>query len=82
MSTKGGEEIKGGYMRVTYLMRFMAELKKLPFVERIIKAHYICDGSTILFRSEDGNAYEVIIRPARYARYHRDTVEKKRRKRG
>jgi hypothetical protein len=49
-------------------------LKSHPDVEQLVNVHYLADGITALMRTKDGNAYEVVIKPAKYGQYHDDYV--------
>lgn len=54
--------------RPTDLAGFMMDIKKAPFVEKMVSVVGIHDGMAGLFRGTDGNAYEVVIRPAVYGK--------------
>ena len=55
--------------RPTDLMPIMRSIVKLPFFEKLINLNYIADGLKSFIRSKDGNAYEVIIRPAAHRKF-------------
>lgn len=59
-------------LRQTILSQLANELKKMPSIEKIIKTQYIADGVAVFARTKDGNAYEVIIRPAPKAKMFKD----------
>jgi len=56
-------------------MEFVKQMQKLPFVEEILNVHALPDGFTVFFRAEDGNAYEIEMRPASLAKGH-DEIRK------
>jgi hypothetical protein len=58
--------------RSTKMMDLITELKKLEFVEKLLDVKAMHDGFTVFFRGSDGNAYELEIRPATYAKGHEE----------
>jgi hypothetical protein len=65
--------IREGFGRGSNIIRdFFRDIVNLPNVDRLIKEHSISDGHAFLLRGKDGNAYEIIIRPAAYAQYFQD----------
>ena len=54
--------------RPTNLMGYVQALKKLPFVDKVIKTQYVNNGIATLIRDKNGNAYEIILRPAAHAK--------------
>lgn len=55
--------------RLMHTMEFFTQLKKIPFIKRWLKSSFIVDGSAALFAGDDGEAYEIVVRPARYAQH-------------
>ena len=53
-------------------MKIVKDLQKLEFVEQILDVRGMPDGFTVFVRSQDGNAYEIEIRPASLARGHNE----------
>lgn len=47
---------------------FISRMKKHPGIEKIVDVWSDVDGMSALVRLKDGNALEVSIRPARYAK--------------
>lgn len=58
--------------RPTQLFIFVQNLNKHPDVEKIISVRYLTDGISAFVRATDGNAYELEIRPAPFARGHEE----------
>lgn len=58
--------------RPVFIGKFLHELTSHPMVEKVVNAHYLSDGATALVRMKDGNAYEIIVTPARFGKYHQD----------
>ena len=56
--------------RATQLFEIVKGLRQHPNIEKIIKVNYIADGISVFVRTTDGNAYELEIRPARFAKGH------------
>ena len=51
--------------RSTNIMGLMSEIgKKVPSIEKMVDLWSQIDGFAGLFRTKDGNAYEITIRPA------------------
>lgn len=61
--------------RSTNSMKFIQQIKSLPFVERVLDVRGMPDGFTVFFRAQDGNAYEIQMRPASRAHGH-DEIRK------
>jgi hypothetical protein len=58
--------------RNSNIMEFVKQMKQLPFVDEILDVKGLPDGFTLFFRGEDGNAYEIEMRPASFAKNHDD----------
>lgn len=56
--------------RPTQLFNLVQNLKAHPDIEEIVGVNYLADGISAFVRTTDGNAYEMEIRPARYAKGH------------
>jgi hypothetical protein len=54
--------------RPTNMRQILNEISKCPSIEKKIDMHYITNGVTGLFRTKDGNAYEITIIPAKYSK--------------
>ena len=68
-------KLKDSYLkekRQTQLFGILSEIKKMPFIQKIIKSHYLADGIAVFARTTDGNAYEFIVRPAEHSKYFKD----------
>ena len=73
------EEVQNGFfgigfkqlneMRPPNTFGIMSRLTKGPDLKKLISSSTISDGIVGLFRSKDGNAYEVVVRPAAYGKY-------------
>jgi hypothetical protein len=61
--------------RSTNTTEFLKQMQKLPFVQEILNVEALPDGFTVFFRGEDGNAYEIEMRPASRAKGH-DAIRK------
>lgn len=57
--------------RPTHLFDLVQNLKAHPDIEKIINVNYLVDGISAFVRTTDGNAYEIEMRPAKYAKGHR-----------
>lgn len=56
--------------RPTNIMEFLSKLGKThPDVEKMVDLWSQIDGFAALYRTKDGNAYEVTVRPAEYAKH-------------
>lgn len=55
--------------RPTNILGLIAEMKKLPSVEKIVEITTQKDGMSALIRTTDGNAYEIQIRQAEFAQH-------------
>lgn len=53
--------------RSSNIMGLISEIKKIPSVEKLVDLWSQSDGMAALYRTKDGNAYEITIRPAAYA---------------
>ncbi len=56
--------------RPTQLFQIVQDMKQHPEVEKIVGVTYLADGISAFVRTTDGNAYEMQIRPAKYAQGH------------
>ena len=56
--------------RATQLFQIVQDLKQHPEVENVLEVNYLADGISAFVRTTDGNAYEMQIRPAKYAKGH------------
>jgi hypothetical protein len=56
--------------RATQLFQLVQDMKKHPEIENVVEVNYLADGISAFVRTTDGNAYEMQIRPARYAKGH------------
>lgn len=56
--------------RATQLFQIVKDMKEHPEVESIVEVNYLQDGISAFVRTTDGNAYEMQIRPAKYAQGH------------
>ena len=66
-------QVDEGTGRPTNIYRdFFRDIANLPNVEKLVKDRTMTDGHAFLLRGKDGNAYEVQIRPARYAEFFQD----------
>ena len=61
------EEVHLGEARSSNIMGLISEIKKIPSVEKLVDLWSQSDGMAALYRTKDGNAYEITIRPAAYA---------------
>lgn len=53
--------------RATQLFQLVQDIEKMPEVEKVINVNYLADGISAFIRTVDGNAYEMQVRPARFA---------------
>ena len=58
--------------RPTQLFHIVQNLNHHPDIERIVSVHYITDGISAFVRDTQGNAYEIEIRPAPFAKGHEE----------
>lgn len=58
--------------RPTQLFHIVQNLNHHPDIERIVSVHYIADGISAFVRDTQGNAYEIEIRPAPFAKGHEE----------
>lgn len=73
MAIKIRRIVSEGWGRGSNIFRdFFRDITNLPNVDKLIKEHSIGNGHAFLLRGKDGNAYEVIIRPAKYAEYFQE----------
>lgn len=56
--------------RATQLFQLVQDMKAHPEVEQVVEVNYLSDGISAFVRTTDGNAYEMQIRPAKYAKGH------------
>ena len=56
--------------RPTQLFQIVQNMSQHPEIEKVINVQYLSDGISAFVRTTDGNAYEMEIRPARYAKNH------------
>lgn len=56
--------------RATQLFQIVKNMSEHPEVESIVEVNYLPDGISAFVRTTDGNAYEMQIRPAKYAKGH------------
>ena len=56
--------------RPTQLFQIVQDMKEHPDVEKVVGVTYLQDGISAFVRTTDGNAYEMQIRPAKYAQGH------------
>lgn len=61
--------------RSSNIMGLVSEIKKIPSVEKLVDLWTQSDGMAALYRTKDGNAYEITIRPAAYSA-HSDIQQK------
>jgi len=55
---------------VTFAGQIASDIKKnVPGIQKQLGLSYIVDGITGLYRYEDGNAYEITIKPVKFAQY-------------
>lgn len=59
-------------VRSSNIMEIISELKTLKFIDKILDVRGMTDGFTVYIRGNDGNAYELQIRPAAFAKDHED----------
>lgn len=55
--------------RPTRLMDVIRSFKKARGIEKMLSLNYLDDGIVSLMRFEDGNAYEIVVRPAANAKH-------------
>ena len=58
--------------RATQLFQLVQDMRKHPDVEKIVSVNYLTDGISAFVRTKDGNAYEMEIRPAPFAKGHEE----------
>lgn len=58
--------------RATQLFQLVTDMRKHPGVEKVISVNYLADGISAFVRTTDGNAYEMEIRPAPFAKGHEE----------
>ena len=66
------DEIPVNEARATQLFQLVQDMRKHPEVEKIVSVKQLVDGISAFVRTTDGNAYEMEIRPAPYARQHQE----------
>ncbi len=65
----------------THIFDIIKDLHKTSNIEKRIDSWYIADGAVGLFRGTDGNAYEIVVRPAKMGQFKKlfsKYLEKKR----
>jgi len=62
-----GHKPEGAHTR-TYITQIIQDISKVPGFKRL-DSWTLGDGMTALYHYKDGNAYEFIIRPAKYGQY-------------
>ena len=58
--------------RATQLFQLVQDMRKHPEIEKIVSVNYLTDGISAFVRTTDGNAYEMEIRPAPFAKGHEE----------
>lgn len=58
--------------RATQLFQLVKDMRQHPDVEKVISVHQLVDGISAFVRTTDGNAYEMEIRPAPFAKGHEE----------
>jgi hypothetical protein len=58
--------------RATQLFQLVQDMRKHPEVEKVVSVNYLTDGISAFIRTRDGNAYEMEIRPAPFAKGHEE----------
>ena len=58
--------------RPTQLFHIIQNLNHHPDIERVISVNYLPDGISALVRDTEGNAYEIEVRPAPFAKGHKE----------
>jgi len=62
-----------GYGRPSNIYgNFFKDIIHLPAVAKVVKDHATSNGHAFLVRTKDGNAYEITVTPAAYAKYFAD----------
>ena len=56
--------------RATQLFQIVQNMSQHPEIEKVVNVQYLTDGISAFVRTTDGNAYEMEIRPAKYAKTH------------
>jgi hypothetical protein len=67
-----GEDVPLKEDRPTQLFQLITDMRKHPDVEKVISVNYLTDGISAFIRTTDGNAYEMEIRPAPFAKGHEE----------
>ena len=55
--------------RAVHTMDLLAQITDLPMIEKRVDMWSQADGTAGLFRSTDGQAYEIMVRPAKLAKH-------------
>ena len=66
--------------RPTNIFGIMGQLEKLPSIAKMVDLWSQADGMAGLYRTKDGNAYEITVRPAEYADHPNIANKTKKRK--
>lgn len=61
--------------RPAHLLDVISSITKAKFFTKRLKVQQTNDGMAAFFRGEDGNAYEVVVRPASEARHFKEEAE-------
>ena len=56
-------------VRETKTAAILAEIQGCPSINKRLDSSYIADGAVGLFSGTDGNAYEIIVRPANLGKF-------------
>lgn len=57
-------------MRTTHCFKYISGVvTTLKYFTKMIRCYALRDGIVSLIKDSEGNAYEIIIRPAKYAKY-------------
>jgi hypothetical protein len=67
-----GEDVPLKEDRPTQLFQLVTDMRKHPDVEKVVSVNYLADGISAFVRTTDGNAYEMEIRPAPFAKGHEE----------
>lgn len=61
--------------RPARIMDVLSSISKAQFFTKRLKVQQTNDGMAAFFRGEDGNAYEVVVRPAKEARHFKEAAQ-------
>jgi len=59
-------------LRQTITYKLISDMVKTDMVSKIVDMHGISDGTVALIRTEDGDAYEVVVKPSYMGDYFQD----------